>query len=47
MFLTRKLAESVNYIVFSVLIYNGEEKPRKKPHPVILTRTGIEPGPAA
>ena len=26
MFLTRKLAVSVNYIVFGVLIYNGEEK---------------------
>ena len=25
----------------------GEEKPRKKPHPGILSRQGIEPGPAA
>ena len=26
MFLTRKLTVSVNYIVFRVLIFNGEEK---------------------
>ena len=26
MFLTRKLAVSVKYIVFGALIYNGEEK---------------------
>ena len=25
----------------------GEEKPPKKPHPVNLSRLGIEPGPAA
>ena len=26
MFLTRKLAVSVNYVVFGALIYNGEKK---------------------
>ena len=31
MFLTRKLAVSVNYVVFGALIYNGEKKKSNVP----------------